>query len=39
MTSDTITVWRRRQVEQRSRALVQLREPVKKFPEFVSYLM
>ena len=39
VTPLTITQWLRRMDEQGSHALVQLREPVNKFPEFVGYLV
>jgi putative transposase len=39
VTSLTISQWLRRLEEQGPQALVQLREPVNKFPEFVGYLV
>ena len=39
VTSDTIRSWLRRVDEQGPDALVQLREPVNKFPEFVRYVV
>ncbi len=39
VTSLTISQWMRRRDEQGPRALVQLPEPVNKFPEFVGYLV
>ena len=37
--SSTVSAWMKRIDEQGERALVQLREPVNKFPEFVKYLV
>ena len=39
ITEPTISSWLRRLDEQGQRALVALREPVNKFPDFVSYLV
>ena len=39
VTAETIASWARRVDEQGTEALVQLREPVNKFPEFVAYIV
>jgi putative transposase len=39
LTADTVSAWMKRIDEQGPEALVQLREPVNKFPEFVRYLV